>query len=419
VTLCPNGSAPNPTAQPYAWITWVESQRFLGTLFSKFSWLAFLLEPVLVTTATFCATEPAQPVYPGDATVSAASHDPAAFETVIQYLKDTATWNLWSRICQCNAAPVPGCNAQLDSQASNLPSHTTTTTEWDRLEFHVTTNGYTVWALDIDVYQVGPTTIELWDGPAATRDIYSWTPPGTGWQRFVLPTPRSMPSGGQFFALMNLINGGFQPYYVNPNGLPTTVGFVAYDGWQYASSDTGVWTPWPARMGLDPVICTGSPAAYTPAPPPPPATTLPDVPTSSCTTVADLCALLNPMIDQIALLKQRLDLLQRRLLPFAWIPGPTFAGLTGTGVLSVTDCLGCIVQLTTVPASWGSTAETPRRLIPAVGSIQGRNGANYDNRRDLHYEHELIVTEAPWADGIRYNFRGGVVASITPIYPEP
>jgi len=114
-----------------------------------------------------------------------------------------------------------------------------------------------------------------------------------------------------------------------------------------------------------------------------------------------------------------LDLIQRRLLPFAWITGTPSAGLTGTGTIAVQDALGVIVNITAVPGGWGQTFETPPRKIPSMGSLQADDGTVYTDNFQLHYTNEIIMIEASWATAIRYNLRPGVTATITPILPEP
>jgi len=125
------------------------------------------------------------------------------------------------------------------------------------------------------------------------------------------------------------------------------------------------------------------------------------------------------MIDQIALLKQRLDLIQRRLLPFAWIAGTPSTGLTGHGTIAVQDVLGCIVTVTTIPVKWGHTWESPARYIPSLGVIRGVKTPNGDEAHWIHYKDEIVLLNDPWATTIHYDFGAGVIATITPILPEP
>jgi hypothetical protein len=114
-----------------------------------------------------------------------------------------------------------------------------------------------------------------------------------------------------------------------------------------------------------------------------------------------------------------ITLIQRQSLPFAFVYGTPQPGLTGTGSISVQGAIGVDVQLTTIPGAWGYTSETPRRLIPSAGSIQASDGVTYTDNYQLHYQHQVIEFDAPWATTVRYNIRSGFVATLTPVLREP
>ncbi len=419
MTLCPNGSTVNPSAAPFRWITWVDAQSWLGTFFAKFSWLSFLMQPALVQVSTFCASEPTQPVYPGDATVVAAATNPQAFDSIIKYLRDSAIWFAWSQVCQCNASGSPGCIGPLYSHTSNLASGNTGSNRETHVLVQMTTGGLTLWGINFDA-QSSETVTAFWLDLSASTNFFQNATVVPGWNTIGFTTPLVLANTHQYrIGIRTNGSGGTFDMWINATQTHNYSSGANILGWEFGPWDFSTINPSTAEFGIDPIICVSSPIAYTPSPPPAPATSLPDVPVSSCSTAADLCTLVNPLIDQVALLKQRLDLIQRRLLPFAWIAGTTSSGLSGAGSIAVTDCLGCIVELTTVPIGWGSTVETPRRLIPSAGSLQGKNSSNFDDNRQVHYEHELVLFGDPWATSIQYNFKLGIVASITPIFPEP
>lgn len=417
--LCPNGSGVNPSAPAFRWITWIDSQSWLGTFFSKFSFLSFLIEPLLVQTSVFCATEPPQPVYPGDATVVSAATNPAAFETVLTYLKQSAVWFAWSQVCQCNASGTPGCQPLLWSHAANLPNNF----DWDPIffgkRFQSTIGGLSIWGVYVDARVATPGQIYWRDIPTTANAFqpYTFTP---GWHYYGFPTPRNIAISTLYEVGIRVSNGasGTKLYY-NTASAPSYSSPLADGGWYDGPYDFSTSTPITVGIGIDPAICVGAPGVYPPAPPVVPPTSLPDIPTATCTTVSDLCTLVNPLIDQTALLKQRLDLLQRRLLPFAWITGTPSTGLTGHGTIAVQDALGVIVNFTAIPAKWGITYENPSRYIPALGMLRAMVGTPGDNSRLLHYHDQIVMFEAPWATSIHYDFPSGVTASLTPIYPEP
>jgi len=419
MTLCPSGSSVNPSAPPFSWVTWLEAQSWLGVLMQKFSWLAYLIQPVLVDVPAFCAVEPPQPVYPGDATVAAASHDPVAFETILTYLRQSATWFAWSHLCQCNASGTPGCIASFYSHASNLGLHY----DWagSALAFRIVmaTGGLTLWGLDIDVITPGSYQIIWFDVPT-TIDNFTTVTLAAGWNRVYFSAPLSLSVTSTYeFAIRRSISGNTMDTYYQVAAPATPAGMASFQPrilpWNLSTDNPVVLV----NYGIDPVICASSPVGYSPPPPPLPVTTIPDVPTDSCTTIGDLCRLLQPTILDLSLVTSRLDLLQRRLLPFAWIVGTSYPGLTGSGSIAVRDILGLLVSFTTIPSGWGQTADTPGRRIPALGMIQADDGTVYDDARQLHYPSQIVMLEAPWATAVRYNLRAGTVATITLILPEP
>lgn len=155
------------------------------------------------------------------------------------------------------------------------------------------------------------------------------------------------------------------------------------------------------------------PPTYTPPPDGTPTGGTPP----TCSTSQDVCNQLF-LTDQLLLgLSTQLSMFQARERPQFYRVEHVHSGLTGSGVLTVLDILGLRVQLTTVPSTWGSTAETPRRLIPAAGSIQAGISGEYTDNFQLHYEDEVLMLGASWASQVRYNLRPGVVATLTELVP--
>jgi hypothetical protein len=399
----------------------VDAKAWLGVLWDKFAWLTLLINPVVVTVEEFCLVEPTQPVYPGDSVVVSAARDPVAFETIIQYLKDSAHWWVWSQLCQCNPSDTPGCNPTLDAHSSNLPTHFTPGSALALgMKFTVNTAGLTCFGVWID------------SGTAQSVELIVYKPGEVfrnqtfvliaGWNECIFDTPVSLINGNTYWCVARHAggSGAYHDGYLHSSFTPAySGGNLTYAGNIYQPWDLSSTNPDTGWDGVEPIVCVSSPVASAPAVPPAPDTTLPDGPAVACTTIADLCAIVNPVTQQLALLKQRLDLLQRRLLPFAWIPGATSSGLTGSGTISVGDALGCIVTLTAVPGTWGQTAASPRRLIPSVGSLQVTDGTNFQDEHQLHYDNQIVLFDAGWGTELHYSLRQGVTASIMILQPEP
>jgi hypothetical protein len=92
----------------------------------------------------------------------------------------------------------------------------------------------------------------------------------------------------------------------------------------------------------------------------------------------------------------------------------TSAALAGTGTIALSGEYGALVTLTTVPASWGSTSDTPRRLIPSAGRVQFPIGTDYPDGAPIRYERQMVYSDAGYSTLLRYNFKPGIIASITP-----
>jgi hypothetical protein len=281
------------------------------------------------------------------------------------------------------------------------------------------TGGLTLWGLNVDVVTAGSYQI-IWFNVPTTSDNFTTVTLAAGWNTVYFSAPLTLTVAATYeFIIRRSVSGNTMDTYYQTTAPSTPSGMSSLQArilpWNLSTDNPDS----PNNYGVDPIICAASPAAYAPAPPPLPITSVPDIPTATCTTVGDLCGIFQPTVLDLSLLTQRLDLLQRRLLPFAWIAGTPVTGLTGTGAIAVQDILGVIVSFTTVPASWGHTAETPARRIPSLGSIQADDGTAYTDNFQLHYSTQVVMLNAPWATSVRYNIRTGCVATITPLLPEP
>jgi hypothetical protein len=283
----------------------------------------------------------------------------------------------------------------------------------------MSTGGLTLWGLNINVITTGDYQIIWFDVPT-TIDNFSTVTLAAGWNTVYFSAPLTLSVTGTYeFVIRRVVSGTMFTYYSTT--APSIPSDMASYGVRILPWDLSTDNPVGAGVyfGVDPIICASAPVALPPAPPPLPVTTIPNLPTAPCTTIGDLCGLIQPTFLDLSLVTSRLDLLQRRLLPFAWIVGTSYPGLTGSGSIAVQDILGVIVSFTVIPSGWGQTADTPARRIPSLGMIQADDGTVYDDARQLHYPSQIVMIEAPWATAVRYNLRSGTVATITLILPEP
>lgn len=289
---------------------------------------------------------------------------------------------------------------------------------WE-LQFIPQHSGLTVYGWEVKAPVAVSAHLKIHDVTAATipvDEIHAITP---GRQQYYMATPLALVAGHDYRAAYYQGTGVGEINFTNSgSATPASTTDFHFPQWVYGQLDSGADNAtYPGQLGIAPLVCQLSPT--TPTNPPVPTTSIPDVPLGPCSTVGDLCGILQPTIQQVGLLQQRIDLIQRRLLPFAWIAGTPHTGLTGSGSIAVTDILGVIVSLTTVPTRWGSTAETPRRLIPSAASIQASDGTEFQDFHQVHYEHQVIMFDPGWATSVSYNFKPGIVATIVPLLPEP
>jgi len=118
------------------------------------------------------------------------------------------------------------------------------------------------------------------------------------------------------------------------------------------------------------------------------------------------------------ILKQ-VNLLQRQLAPFAYVPAGTHAGLTGTGNIEIAGILGISVTLTTLPGWIGDIAGTPDKLFDA-GFVTFGTDDGYDATfRVDHVSRMFLPPRCSAYTDIGYSFPVGVTATIRELAREP
>lgn len=200
------------------------------------------------------------------------------------------------------------------------------------------------------------------------------------------------------------------------------LGFDSSSGLPSPVMTVGHWSLFPFALSSvqisDNKAAAGGTTIYQPQPYTPPADGTPPAGTAPvCASYQDVCNQLYVTDQLLQGLAVQLSMFSSRTTPSLFRAETTHAGLTGSGVIMVQDIVGLHVSLTTVPSTWGSTAETPRRLIPSAGSLQAGSLSQYTDNWQLHYEEEIVMISSTWASQIRYNFRPGIVATIVELVP--
>jgi len=114
-----------------------------------------------------------------------------------------------------------------------------------------------------------------------------------------------------------------------------------------------------------------------------------------------------------------LTIVQRQLVPFAYIHSTVHAGLSGAGSFTVADLVGVMVVVTAYPAGNRTIAGEPTYIYDlgwlSIETIDG-----------FIDEHRLTSTAQVWlprsmstATKVGYSLRSGVTATLTELRPEP
>jgi hypothetical protein len=139
-----------------------------------------------------------------------------------------------------------------------------------------------------------------------------------------------------------------------------------------------------------------------------------------CTTDPNVLNLLNSMWTAIQEIYTETTLLQRQLIPFAYISGTAHAGLHDQGTIAIASpLLGIRIDLTTIPPQLGQDVSEPTFYFD-VGwvSVLDANGF-VDQRRITRVNTVWMPRIMSDATVIGYSFHSGIVATITEIEREP
>lgn len=120
----------------------------------------------------------------------------------------------------------------------------------------------------------------------------------------------------------------------------------------------------------------------------------------------------------LASILQMVTLIQRQAAPFAYIPGATHTGLSGTGQLAVSGLLGVKVDLTTTPARLGEIAGDPVSIWEA-GWINIGTADGFGPRLFISSDPMIVLPVSGAATLIGYSIPDDVVVTITELVREP
>jgi hypothetical protein len=121
-------------------------------------------------------------------------------------------------------------------------------------------------------------------------------------------------------------------------------------------------------------------------------------------------------IDQIL---ATVNLIQRQIVPFAYVAGTAHTALSGAGTISVQGLLGAKIDITTLPASLGRTGTSPLELFDA-GWVTWGTADGYPHSVRVEHDPQLsLPVRCSAFTSLAYDFHPGVIATITELHREP
>jgi hypothetical protein len=121
-------------------------------------------------------------------------------------------------------------------------------------------------------------------------------------------------------------------------------------------------------------------------------------------------------LDQILAM---VTLIQRQSAPFGYVYGDNHTALTGNGSFAVSGLIGCSVDVTTLPDSYGRAVGSPERLFD-LGFVTLGTADGYEQSRRIDSDGTLFLPPQSGAfTAIGYTLSPGVEVSIRELVREP
>jgi hypothetical protein len=135
-------------------------------------------------------------------------------------------------------------------------------------------------------------------------------------------------------------------------------------------------------------------------------------PMPCCPPDASTQAYLNSILSMVTLI-------QRQAVPFSYVYGANHTSLSGHGSLAVSGLIGCSVDVTTLPDSYGRAEGSPERLFD-LGFVTLGTADGYERSRRIDADGTLFIPPSSGLyTAIGYTLSPGVVASIRELVREP
>lgn len=365
----------------------------------------------------FCAVDPPSFTVPsaGDIYAFLTGGPIGQVQAVNQFLVDITQYYLWFGMCECTSVSTPTPSSP-PSAPSGLPA---------------------VNPVGIVSQPAGPCQTFSGQGTipdtATSLDLITGTRCDGAGQPTCASLAKTWPAGttrigfqAAFTALTGAIQAGFgvDPYLQGYNASNATIvnlgattviqgtnhqpGYVASANYNISNFGSSVKVSLlinaPPAVSTNLVTATGQLDFY--------CNSVPPLVAPTCCTAID--PLTNATLN---LILQRLDLIQRQSVPFAYVAGATHAGLTGTGTVAVQGTLGVLLNVS-IPSRAGAVTGTPETRYD-VGWINFGTSDGYGPRQFIQSDSELLfpVVSGLWTL-VGYSLLPGVTMTLTELVRE-
>jgi hypothetical protein len=104
-----------------------------------------------------------------------------------------------------------------------------------------------------------------------------------------------------------------------------------------------------------------------------------------------------------------------RLLAQRFTVGTAGSIVTGNGTVTTPGLVGVLVNFTTIPATWGFSADVPTHYIPALGRVLWTTTSGQTVGELLHVNPQIVVAPGSFFPSFKYFLKPGVAATFTPL----
>lgn len=425
---CLYGSERSASAPTWHQYTYTELGSIIGQVADLATATAMGLPTGPFSVDEFCAIEPLGDLPTAEDYAKLAFPPVALVTGSYERMGNQVKADTFAQFCVCKANPAPpACHEPDFNPSVSGPISFTINQTWLWSDFQVSApielrEAY-VWK------SANVLTYRLWNVTDNVEQFYHW-----GGETHV--------TGLRYFVGEG--NAGARPVLVPGKQYRLGLHYSANETWHYLAKATAyyptdeaqrvVWGTMYWQMvgqGLqvfsnDHVIpfmfayCDPPSVPYDPTLPPPltPPTGYPTGTPNNCADGSSICAKIDQLSNWMAVLLTRIDLIQRQIVPFAYIPGTSHNGLQGSGSFAVQGILGLRVSLTSVPAYLGVKGTASPTIFEAgyitVGTPDG------DLRSEPIYKEQYVMLDiSPAVTSVTYDLAPGVTASILELVREP